>query len=190
MAFRGRCYNCGDFGHIAADCEHSTPRCFECNAFGHLARDCPERDNAPQLSDWNWLLDVAHDCGWSGRQTRGSNQSGFDVSNRTLFLQNDKGTKIDLYTTTACVKTTVDHPVRGRNQLFRGCGYYDEDSLRRILDNPRVHTGHGYRNEAGATAVCRECSERKARAEFSRNQWSKCRKVTGPGPRCLDCAGQ
>lgn len=40
-----RCRNCGDKGHLVADCpsKNRGPKCFECSEFGHIAIDCPTK---------------------------------------------------------------------------------------------------------------------------------------------------
>jgi len=51
--------------------------------------------------------------------------------------------KLDFYYTTATMKTVLEHPSTGRNQLFRNrCS---GDLYCKILQNPRAHTGRGYR---------------------------------------------
>lgn len=50
--------------------------------------------------------------------------------------------RINVYHTTGTVGTCLDHPKRGKTQLFRrDC---TTESLERILENPRTHTGVGY----------------------------------------------
>ena len=41
------------------------------------------------------------------------------------------------------IQTTIDHPKKGRNQLNRK-GIYKKEVIA-ILENPRKHTGKGYR---------------------------------------------
>lgn len=50
--------------------------------------------------------------------------------------------RINVYLTTMTVGTCIEHPKRGKTQLFRrGVGYKE---LLKIFQNPRVHTGKGY----------------------------------------------
>eukprot|EP00804_Cyclotella_cryptica_P002447 CCRYP_019177-RA/>CCRYP_019177-RA protein AED:0.20 eAED:0.19 QI:0/-1/0/1/-1/1/1/0/742 len=59
---------------------------------------------------------------------------------------NDGGVvKLDFYYTTGTVKTVLDHPAMGRNQLFRA--QVSPEEYRAILENPRKHTGKGYRRK-------------------------------------------
>ena len=38
-----RCFNCGKFGHISADCQKpaGNKACYNCGQEGHIAKDCP-----------------------------------------------------------------------------------------------------------------------------------------------------
>eukprot|EP00941_MAST-03F_sp_MAST-3F-sp1_P000538 g538.t1 len=49
--------------------------------------------------------------------------------------------KIEVYYTTGKVKTSLEHPKRGKTQLFRGTSYskIGYDALRKIFENPRAH---------------------------------------------------
>ena len=61
--------------------------------------------------------------------------------NGLIRFKKDKNTFIDYWYTTDTVGTVVNHPKKGRNQLFRrkiGKG------LEKVFMNPRVHTGIGY----------------------------------------------
>jgi hypothetical protein len=51
--------------------------------------------------------------------------------------------KLDFYYTTGTIKTVLDHPTSGRNQLFRAL--VTPEQYKAVLDNPRVHTDQGYR---------------------------------------------
>lgn len=59
----------------------------------------------------------------------------------TEFFEKD-GVKLDWYFTTATIKTSLDHPVQARTQLFGA--RVDPDTYRAILENPRAHTGNRY----------------------------------------------
>jgi hypothetical protein len=52
--------------------------------------------------------------------------------------------KMDFYFTTGTVKTILEHPTTGVNQLFRRC-LATPEMFQQILGNPRVHTSIGYR---------------------------------------------
>jgi len=58
--------------------------------------------------------------------------------------------KLDFYYTTGTVKTVIDHPTSGRNQLFRAL--VTSEQYIDILKNPRAHTGQGYRRQENRPA--------------------------------------
>jgi hypothetical protein len=64
----------------------------------------------------------------------------------TEFFEKD-GVKLDWYFTTATIKTSLDHPVQGRTQLF--ASRVDPETYRVILENPRAHTGNRYQQRRG-----------------------------------------
>ena len=186
-----RCLKCGD-----ANCEEKYKRgpvrkracdyvCYECGESGHIAKDCDKLSTDENLKDWRHIAMIARGCDWKLRPA-GASRDGYDANNKTLFLINDDGIKVDIYIGTMTIKTCMNHPVRGKNSLFRP-GYYSEGRLEHILKDPRVHTGVGYRSEAGATWICRECpkgKQRRPRSAFSKSQWHKRNKGK---IRCADC---
>jgi hypothetical protein len=50
--------------------------------------------------------------------------------------------KLDWYFTTATIKTSLDHPTQGKTQLFGK--HVSPREYKKILQNPRVHTGNRY----------------------------------------------
>jgi len=68
--------------------------------------------------------------------------------------------QMDFYYTTGTVKTVMDHPTTGRNELFRNT-VSSEDYIR-ILKNPRSHTGRGYRQRVNRGADITIASESNA----------------------------
>lgn len=48
-----RCYNCGNRGHYANDCDMKSrgPKCFVCSDFGHRAKDCKQqKEKEPEVN--------------------------------------------------------------------------------------------------------------------------------------------
>lgn len=68
----GRCYNCGQFGHLSYDCRkmsmngpmnfrsRNVLRCYNCQREGHISRDCP---NPPGSK-------TCYNCGAEGHMSR------------------------------------------------------------------------------------------------------------------------
>jgi len=54
----------------------------------------------------------------------------------------NKTDRINIYITTMTVGTCMDHPKKGKTQLFRK--YVNDKELENIFKCPRLHTGKGY----------------------------------------------
>lgn len=52
------------------------------------------------------------------------------------------GVRINVYLTTGTIATALDHPKKGKTQLFRRG--LDVAQIEKIFENPRQHTGKGY----------------------------------------------
>lgn len=183
-----RCFNCNGKDCLAIKSSIRCARptfCYCCQEHaGHIARNCPQFYMDPCLQDVDWLRPFAAKYGWNPRDARGA-IDGWNPENKTLFLINENNVRIDIYPTTATIKTIMNHPSRGRNQLFR-TGYWSKGKLRTILCDPRVHTGLGYRTERGGKYPCKVCQNWKKRTQYSRNQWRKKRRVP-LRPTCKPC---
>jgi hypothetical protein len=55
------------------------------------------------------------------------------------FWQHPTGVKLDNYPTTGTVKTSMEHPVQGKTQMFRR--HLSKWEFQQVLANPRAHTG-------------------------------------------------
>ena len=87
--------------------------------------------------------------GWSIEFVRGMD-AAFELKeiminegSRVISFQTDANERINVYYTTTTVGTALNHPSQGATQLFRRrCS---NEELREIMQNPRVHTGKGYK---------------------------------------------
>jgi hypothetical protein len=119
---------------------------------------------------------------------KGFIESRSEVSS-TLFFEESSPqfsmppVRIHVYYTTRCVLTHLNHPTQGTNELWRSDAYQTLQDLEEIFDNPRLHTGKGYRRAKDAVRGCVKCGTFKKRGEFSKKQWDK-----GPDAnKCKDC---
>eukprot|EP00977_Amphora_coffeiformis_P006886 scaffold1506_cov179-Amphora_coffeaeformis.AAC.23 len=91
--------------------------------------------------------------------------------------------RINIYPTTRSIMTHLNHPNASTNELWRSNAYETLDELRTFFQNPRIHTGKGYRNASQAVRGCVSCGQMKHRTAFSNNQWRK-----GPDAnKCIEC---
>ena len=65
-----------------------------------------------------------------------------DESQKLLRFKKGGNDLIDIWYSTMTIGTTITHPVRGRNTLFRR--NVNADMLKKVLRNPRFHTNEGY----------------------------------------------
>lgn len=131
------------------------------------------------------IIALAEECGY--RQRRPT------VSATLFFIKETKGDHdndndlspvlINIYPTTRSIMTQLHHPTSLTNALWRSNAYANLAELRSFLENPRLHTGKGYRNASQAVRGCVQCGEMKPRTAFSSNQWRK-----GPDAnKCQEC---
>jgi len=57
------------------------------------------------------------------------------------------GVRINIYHTTMTVATAMNHPKKGKTQMFRK--NVSVTLLRKIFNNPRIHTNKGYQKKNG-----------------------------------------
>lgn len=88
-------------------------------------------DGPPKLKA---IRRLAHENGWRELWHR-------EDESRIRFK---RGTDIllDIWYSKMTIGTILTHPTKGRNQLFRK--NVSQDMLKRIIENPRVHTDEGY----------------------------------------------
>ena len=65
-----------------------------------------------------------------------------EASKVVSFCDAQRTVRVNVYYTTRTVGTSLSHPRQGKTQLFRR--NVSNEELRRIFDDPRVHTGYGY----------------------------------------------
>lgn len=63
-------------------------------------------------------------------------------NNIALLSYKKNGVRINIYWSRGTVGTAMEHPTKGKTQLFRKKVEWKE--LKKILTNPRVHTDKGY----------------------------------------------
>lgn len=105
-------------------------------------------DSEPSLNFSDSLND--HTKSWHPEFVRGVAASvdgvteiNFNETSRVLSFRTADGARVNVYFTTRTVGTALSHPVQGSTQLFRrNC---TADELIKILENPRFHTGKGYK---------------------------------------------
>lgn len=68
-----------------------------------------------------------------------------------------KDMRINVWYRTGTVATCINHPVKGKTQLFRrGVDY---DLMDKIFKNPRIHTNKGYQKTRPCMYMFREIPE-------------------------------
>lgn len=106
-------------------------------------------------------------------------------------------TLINIFYTTRGIMTKTKHPERGYNELWRTSAYDSLTSLAMLFEDPRMHTGRGYRNVKNKpmTRGCVKCGYSKVRSEFTDDMWkagpseSICRQCCAEGGDNNEAAG-
>ena len=82
-------------------------------------------------------------------------------------------TLINIYYTTRGIMTKCNHPEKGYNELWRVSAYDSLASLAMLFEDPRTHTGKGYRNVKSKpmTRGCVQCGYSMVRSEFTEEMW-------------------
>ena len=108
---------------------------------------------------------------------------------KTLFFKETKPddpsytVKINIFYTTRGIMTQIPHPTKGYNELWRKSAYDSLESLAMYFEDPRVHTGKGYRRAKKPMKGCIKCGEQKRKDKYSNEQWK-----LGLQSICLVCA--
>jgi len=93
----------------------------------------------------------------------------------TISFRNDEkcgGVRINVFFTTGTVATLLDHPIRGKNHLFRRQVNYQ--GLHEVFSNPRVHTGTGYHNRRERNNMVNGAFSRMEESESSESVSETC----------------
>lgn len=88
----------------------------------------------PDASQYGWIF-------------TGSNPTSSVEFFEKTFNNDYSLVKLDWYYTTATIKTSLEHPQQGKNQLFAKSGVTPELYVQ-LLENPRVHTDRIYQTKS------------------------------------------
>jgi len=85
-----------------------------------------------QIKVINEIIKIGLDNGWNKLYTPNLYMLSFKKENQ----------RINIYTTTMTISTAINHPIKGKTQLYRR--NIDLKNLEKIFQNPRIHTKKGY----------------------------------------------
>jgi len=126
------------------------------------------------------IIELASSCGYKERRREVSATLFFAEINPEHGMP---PVLLNIYYTTRSIMSYMNHPSSGINEMWRSNAYKDLRELKTYFENPRRHSGKGYRNKDKATRGCVECGAFKERIDFSKNQWIK-----GPDiNKCKEC---
>mmetsp|Transcript_16313 Transcript_16313/g.43974 ORF Transcript_16313/g.43974 Transcript_16313/m.43974 type:complete len:226 (+) Transcript_16313:56-733(+) len=134
-----RCYNCGEQGHAARDCANAAPTCYSCGEVGHVSRDCPTAIADPQLTDPNFIYQMALNSGLEERKPH-------DTAACTLSFMTQTGISVDVVYSERSIKASADN-----GATWRTSGYHSVESLERLLAKPRANSQAAPKAATGRT---------------------------------------
>mmetsp|Transcript_26057 Transcript_26057/g.62563 ORF Transcript_26057/g.62563 Transcript_26057/m.62563 type:complete len:497 (-) Transcript_26057:222-1712(-) len=130
---------------------------------------------------------LAEDYGYIERREEASSTLFFKESNAANTANSNPSCPIlvNVFYTTRGIMTHLPHPTQGYNSLWRSSAYDSLETLAMLFEDPRMHTGKGYRQAKDAVRGCARCGAQRKRTEYSANQWK-----AGPGravcSRCVN----
>ena len=93
------------------------------------------KDNSPSYVE-KFVDNIATERGYDKITVHPNDKGRMSSYNKRGFF------KIHVYLTTGTIATCLDHPRRGKSQLFRKNLSLRE--IKEVFENPRAHTGKGY----------------------------------------------
>jgi len=97
---------------------------------------------SPKYCSWD-VKELAIDSGWTELPTHPQDEDKM----MRFFSGKHEGVTVNVNLHTGSVATSLDHPLKGKTQLYRG-QRNTLGQLVEVFDNPRVHTDSGYKTRA------------------------------------------
>jgi len=97
---------------------------------------------SPKYCSWD-VKELASDSGWTELPTHPQDEDRM----MRFFSGKHEGVTVNVNLHTGTVATSLEHPFKGTTQLYRG-QRNTLGQLEEVFDNPRVHTGSGYKTRA------------------------------------------
>jgi hypothetical protein len=159
-----------------------------------------ERDASSRTEASSWPLNES-ELDYMG-ETRGWDKMYGLPAQPPMASYKKEGVRLNFWLSTGTVGSYLEHPRRGKTQLFRREVSMSE--ARDVFDNPRQHTGKGYHRKNSSTTdsggsgnnnrkrkadapptymrTCALCGTSKSNDQFSKNQRRK-----GSAAKCKGC---
>ena len=105
-------------------------------------------------------------------------ETDHNEASRVISFKDQSGSRVNVYYTTGTVGTCLNHPAKGKTQLFRR--NVSLDLLGQIFRNPRIHTDTGYyRKNLRQSWKCIQEDGREVFEVDSARRWRYVASVTG-----------